>query len=397
MTRVIKPIHPFPARMAPQLAIDAISKLQKASAVLDPMCGSGTVARHASEFGHRTIAFDTDPLAVLMTKVWTTPIKSASVMSLCEKVIDACRGLASPPKLPWMDQETVLFIRYWFGKSQRDDLCRLAFVLDERYSKTRSVNRRNTLEVLRLALSRIIITKEKGASLGRDVSHSRPHKVLTRSNFQVFPQFQKSVARLCAQLTQQPPTGEVKTELGDARALTSVANASIDMVLTSPPYLNAIDYLRGHRLALVWLGYALPHLRAIRSNSIGSERGTVDTNSQSTCAFQAIGNISGLSSRHKSMIARYTTDVCSFMSEVARVLKPDGKAILVVGNSCLKGRFVRNADAVIAAAISNGMKVFEQVERELPHNNRYLPMPSRNDNPLGKRIRTESLLGFCFA
>ena len=147
--------------MAPQLAIDAISKLQKASAVLDPMCGSGTVARHASEFGHRTIAFDTDPLAVLMTKVWTTPIKSASVMSLCEKVIDACRGLSSPPKLSWMDQETVLFIRYWFGKSQRDDLCRLAFVLDERYSKTRSVNRRNTLDVLRLALSRIIITKER--------------------------------------------------------------------------------------------------------------------------------------------------------------------------------------------------------------------------------------------
>ena len=85
------------------------------------------------------------------------------------------------------------------------------------------------------------------------------------------------------------------------------------------------------------------------------------------------------------------------MSEVARVLKPDGKAILVVGNSCLQGRFVKNADAVIAAAISNGLKVFEQVERELPHNNRYLPMPSRNDNPLGKRIRTESLLGFCFA
>ena len=38
----IKPIHPFPARMAPELAIDALHLLPKGSLVLDPMAGSGT-------------------------------------------------------------------------------------------------------------------------------------------------------------------------------------------------------------------------------------------------------------------------------------------------------------------------------------------------------------------
>src|SRR3712207_7608036 len=42
--------------------------------------------------------------------------------------------------------------------------------------------------------------------------------------------------------------------------------------ITSPPYLNAIDYLRGHRLSLVWLGYRIGDLRLTRAVSIGAER-----------------------------------------------------------------------------------------------------------------------------
>ncbi|MBO9325941.1 MAG: hypothetical protein J7463_11270 [Roseiflexus sp.] len=66
-----KPIHPFPARMAPELALRAIEELEPLSTILDPMMGSGTVVRVAAEAGHRAIGQDIDPLAVLMTRVWT--------------------------------------------------------------------------------------------------------------------------------------------------------------------------------------------------------------------------------------------------------------------------------------------------------------------------------------
>lgn len=69
----IKPVHPFPARMAPELAIDALRLLPQGSVVLDPMAGSGTVLRHAAALGHVAIGRDLDPLAVLMTRVWNTP------------------------------------------------------------------------------------------------------------------------------------------------------------------------------------------------------------------------------------------------------------------------------------------------------------------------------------
>ena len=66
--------------------------------------------------------------------------------------------------------------------------------------------------------------------------------------------------------------GRAEVRHGDARNLEDIDTDSINIIVTSPPYLNAIDYLRGHRLALVWLGYDLGLLRQIRSSAVGVER-----------------------------------------------------------------------------------------------------------------------------
>jgi DNA modification methylase len=74
---------------------------------------------------------------------------------------------------------------------------------------------------------------------------------------------------------------------------------SVDAVLTSPPYLNAIDYMRGHRMSLVWLGHSLTELRHIRSNSIGAERGSAyaDTAGVLRSIKKAMGPIGDLPQR----------------------------------------------------------------------------------------------------
>jgi hypothetical protein len=136
--------------------------------------------------------------------------------------------------------------------------------------------------------------------------------------------------------------------------------------------------MRGHRLSLVWLGYRLSDLRTIRAESIGAERGAAEPWAAGLFddMLEAIGPVETLSGRHRAMVARYCEDVYRLMSEMARVLKPDGKAILIVGNSCLRGRFIRNSNGVTRAGRMVGLRLREQVERELPHRNRYLPMPS---------------------
>src|SRR5262245_35039816 len=141
--------------------------------------------------------------------------------------------------------------------------------------------------------------------------------------------------------------------------------------------------MRGHRLSLVWLGHRLSDLRHIRSNSIGAERGPdlIRSAHLFEAIQEAMAPVDKLPHRHALMVARYTEDVYRLMSEIARVLKPRGKAILVVGNSCLKGTFIRNSEGVIKAASMVGLRLSRQLERELPTRSRYLPMPADTDNP----------------
>jgi DNA modification methylase len=384
---MIPTLHPFPARMAPELALNGLRQLARGSRVLDPMSGSGTVLRQAGELGHNAIGVDMDPLAVLMSRVWTRPVSDAEVEGLYAAVIrDASATDPADAQLPWMDedQETLAFVKYWFAPDQLSDLRRIACAFNQHLDS-------EALDVLRLALSRIIITKERGASLARDTSHSRPHKVAQTSDYSVFDGFDRSVRVLRKRLISAPAQRRAEVMLGDARAIDLQTN-SVDAILTSPPYLNAIDYMRGHRMALVWLGYSLSQLRAIRSNSIGAERGPDDTHHLDDAVRAVMGGVNSLPPRQQRMIDRYVADVNKMVAEMTRVLKPGGRATFVIGNSCLKGIFIYNDEAVAKSAELMGMTLVERFVRELPNQSRYLPIES--EGALGRRMRTETILTF---
>lgn len=393
---MIRPIHPFPARMAPELALEKLTELKNAGLVLDPMMGSGTVLRHATDLGHRAVGFDMDPLSVLMTRVWTAAVDDALVVEIHKCVNKRVDALAlNDAILPWMDNdpETKAFVDFWFAEPQKGELRRIACILEQFGNELSRSSERLAIDLLKIALSRLIITKDAGASLARDVSHSRPHKVANCNDFQVRPMFDRSVNAVRKRLSEAPPPGGAVTSLGDARKLEALKDTSIDAVLTSPPYLNAIDYMRGHRLSLVWLGHRLADLRAIRSNSIGAERAPdhQDDATELIAMRSAMGNIEQLPKKYNSMITRYVQDIHQMIREIARVLKAGAHATFVVGNSCLRDIFIRNSEAVATAAHFAGLVLIEETERLLPVRNRYLPMTSE---PLSKRMRTETILSF---
>lgn len=331
-----------------------------------------------------------DPLAVLMSKAWTTPVEDSVIEKTYKAVLNT--ALSSNPDIcyiPWIDDdaETCTFIKYWFGEQQIRDLRCLAHAIYTHASSNISHSETTALNLVKVALSRIIITKEQCASLARDTSHSRPHRVSLTSNYNVFNGLDKSLKIIRKRILSAPPMGGTNVNIGDARNI-PLENSSIDAVLTSPPYLNAIDYMRGHRMSLVWLGYKISELRSIRSNSIGAERAP-DTPANLKTLMSAFGAIEQLPTRYQSMISRYAKDIYSMTSEISRVLKPAAKATFVMGNSCLKGVNINNSLAVQTAAEQAGLKLLEVFERPLPTNSRYLPIDSGSS--LEKRMRVETI------
>lgn len=388
----LKPIHPFAARMAPEIAFEALKGLKKNAIILDPMAGSGTVLRAISEHGFIGIGFDTDPLAVLMSKVWTAPIDPKKLVSRAHLIFEEANSIKPDSLyLPWIDddEKTRDFIRFWFGRKQINALRKLSSLLINKNGRY--------YDALKIVLSRLIITKTIGASLAADVSHSRPHKVYKKTDFDAIAEFMRSCKSLSKVFEKQQPPGNVSLKLGDARDLRKIEDKSISAIITSPPYFNAIDYMRGHKLSLVWLGYRIDELAEIRSANIGASRSPdasadIDLAGEITRGMPSIKN---LPKRQQNLINRYALDMHAFVRESARVLKKKGRVTLVVGNSCINEIFVENDLIVRNSCQMEGLTLVSKQKRRIPPNKRYLPPPSYDNVAAFKnRMKTESVMSF---
>lgn len=386
-------VHPFPARMAPGLVLNALNRLDRPATVLDPMAGSGTVLAIARAKGHRTIGFDVDPLAVLLARVWTRTLDAGETRRQAARVLKRAIELASDlggrDAYPIdADEETRAFTRYWFDDGARRQLAGLARTI-------KRVRDETIREALWCSFSRLIIAKQAGVSLALDLAHSRPHRSFDRAPRRPFELFLECVDRVikgCVHpgAAHRGPISNVS--IGDVRAM-PVAERSVDLVFTSPPYLNAIDYLRCSKFSLIWMGYSVAALRDIRSQSIGAEvRGSDDERHRDV--LEGLRLRPALPQRMNGILYRYVEDTGRALGEVARVLAPKGRAVYVVGENTIRGTYVPTGRLVARMASAAGLRLLSRRYRDLPANRRYLPPPGVGITGLDARMRREVILTF---
>ena len=272
------------------------------------------------------------------------------------------------------DDETRKFIRYWFDDYARRQLAALSKAISR-------VCDNATRDVLWCGFSRLIITKSAGASLAMDFAHSRPHRKFTHAPIKPFNRFISAVETIVSNCPQHGsgavgPATVVKR--GDARKL-DIEDDSIDLVLTSPPYLNAIDYMRCSKFSLVWMGHNVSELRKIRAESVGTESASQQASEAEwvKSLIRQLGLQPALPSRERALLAQYVWDMGRASAEVSRVLRAGGRAVYVVGDSTVRGTFIRNSNIVASLAENRGLTLRSRQARVLPANRRYLPPPKR--------------------
>lgn len=136
-------------------------------------------------------------------------------------------------------------------------------------------------------------------------------------------------------------------------ALEVMEPGSVDLLLTSPPYLNNYHYVRNTRPQMYWLGFASSprDLRQLEETNFGKFWQVVRELEPIGLDFEmpdleeklAIirsrnsdrGNYSG--NGWANYAATYYNDTHRFLEIVAKLLKPGGAAAIVVGNSLLQG------------------------------------------------------------
>ncbi|MFQ5639366.1 MAG: DNA methyltransferase, partial [bacterium] len=417
--------HSFPAKFPPQLPSKFILSLtNEGDIVLDPMMGSGTTVLEAFLTGRKAIGFDIDPLAVLGARVKTTRLKAMELTENYRSILYNARNQVKHERdhlnkelADRWDLKTKEFVDYWFALETQMELIALLLQITK-------IQNEKVRFFFELALSATIITKSGGVSLALDLAHTRPHKakividqdgtvicgkeldenssprlsILTKKLRSAIDEFEKRCLKNIASLVNSAP-GAIEPEIkfGNAQNL-PLGDEVVDLVVTSPPYAsNAIDYMRAHKFSLVWLGHPIDDLSFKRKEYIGGED-TMNTEFEELPKVPAkiVADMTRIDPKRGKVLHRYYSEMKRTLQEMFRVLKPNKAAIVVVGNSMMRGKDTQIPYCLAEIGKTIGFEVPKIGTRKLDRNKRMLPAAATLDNnsQIQQRMHAEYVIGF---
>ncbi len=146
-------------------------------------------------------------------------------------------------------------------------------------------------------------------------------------------------------------------ENSDARYL-EYPDAHFDLAVTSPPYVNAVDYPRTHQLEMYWLEMQNGSLTPLKKQHIGTESVSVKFYNDLHLtgideADRVISAIYETDKRRAYIAYKFLEDMEKNLQEVHRVLKKGGRYVIVIGNNTIRGHRFESWKYLIGMAERN--------------------------------------------
>lgn len=352
-------IHKYPAKFFPELPRWLIQKYsEEKSNILDPFSGSGTTNIEANLLKRNSVGIDIDPFARFLSRVKTTSLNNdvldILLKKLLKKIIKFDISIVKEndiPEFPYRDN--------WFNK---EIILELAYIKKVILNLNAPVEYRNFFLI---CLSSII----------RQVSNADDNCTRTvirkKLNKQIFPtdaliKFSENVLLNSYRIKEYSNRKNNNFTIDfpdDCSAIKILYRDNFfDLALTSPPYVNAVDYPRTHQLEMYWLGLASGSLSELKKQHVGTE----SVKSQEYKILHKIGskeadkiiqNIFEKDPRRSYIAYKYLFDMTANLQEVYRVLKNNGRYIIVVGNNNIRGEVFQSWRYLMDMAELIGFKI----------------------------------------
>jgi SAM-dependent methyltransferase len=357
-----RPIHrwvPWIAGFSSEFVRDAFDRYlpnnpAQAAVVLDPFCGVGTTLIEALRYGYDAVGFEINPYAALAARAKCeaaaiSPLQVSHYVLKFEEHMRASGAKGDSVAAPEYFRTRIPF----FGPhAEAKVLKALRFINRLRVPPIR--------DLFSLAFGSVMVNVSNYSyepSLSSRPASGKPTQddaPVTESIVAKLLAMKSDVAWFRGELEGLPrrPVSRVISD-NFLNALHHLDPGSVDLIVTSPPYLNNYHYVRNTRPQLFWLGFVRKpsELKRLEIENFGKYWQTVRDLDHVPLDFEHAGlerllaQIRGVSVERGSYggpgwanyAASYFNDTNRFCRVMSQVLKQDGRAVIVVGNSILQG------------------------------------------------------------
>ncbi len=291
--------------------------------MLDPFAGVGTTCLTCREVGVPSLGVEISPLFHFIANVKIQDYDTALLRSLRDKILGE--------RFEHQRFTAGSFLRNLYPKPVLEDV----FFFKKVVQKIEEEKYRNFFTLA------LIVAAEKSSFIYRDGAVVKAVKDKPR-----IPSLRKALRRVCNLMIRDVealPLKDVPAEvrLWDARDLGFIDDEAIDAIITSPPYLNKIEYTRCYwpEYELFFEGVDHPSMRSylgVRPKEV---------------------NYSKYSAELPPAANLYFEDMEKALAEIYRVLKPGGKGVMVVGGGVFPDRVVETDVETAAIAEKVGLTV----------------------------------------
>ncbi|MDR7927242.1 DNA methyltransferase [Acidithiobacillus thiooxidans] len=318
----IHSLHPYPAKFIPQIPRRAIELwTEPGDIVYDPFNGCGTTILEASIAGRHGIGTDNNAVAILASRAKAALYSKTDLDALGRFATRIKGGLDFAASRPDLIPSNKNF-HYWFDPAI---IARLAAL------KGLILAENEPVRTLLLAVFSSIIVR-----VSYQDSDTRYSRILRKvAADEVDKAFGSRLTDTIARIPDAMVPGRVPVDVvqADARSVPFIADGSVSLIVTSPPYLNSYDYHKYHRQRLHWIG---------------------DEGSVEFARDREIGSHDEFT-RHDATPEGYFEDMGACFAEWTRVLKKGGSCLIVVGDSIVSKQAVHVGDKFVDMLVEHGL------------------------------------------
>ncbi|TNE62681.1 MAG: modification methylase [Alphaproteobacteria bacterium] len=346
-------IHRFAAKYVPQIPKWAIQQFcSDNDTVLDPFMGSGTTLVEAALAGNRAVGIDIDALACLIAQVKTTPVPREQITRHFE-VIDTALGLSSVELRAPMDD--ISNFEHWFSEKSWADLTILRNTIDELECS----------EEVRCFYLCVFSSILRFVSKADDQSQKTyVSGTLEKEEVDVRELFWKRAIKALDAISDYSALigGNPKVDIRRRSAQdTGLEDEAVDLIVTSPPYLDSVDYMYNFMLEYFWLGKyfgietrkAYNDLRRVPTGAKNPQQKI----SSLPASIEDLIDLESVPPYRRKAVPAYFWGMRKHFEEAARVLKKQGRYVLVVGNSSMEEGTIPVHDCLVRLAYEFGFSL----------------------------------------